>query len=108
MRMMQFNRFCDDFGSVARNTMNLSIYRDNFQCACGRAHWFDDSIDVLCQGSGMKLMVFCPVDSSYLTSIKIKTFMVVKFKGFESLAGTHLETAQDESLLSAIRIAVRR
>lgn len=78
MKMMSFEGFMNDFGKAAPNSMNMSVYRDNFQCACGRSHWFDESIDVVCQGGLMKIMVICPDDSSFLTSLKIKTFM-----GFE-------------------------
>lgn len=106
MKVMAFDRFMDDFGRAARNTMNLSVYRDSFRCACGKDHWFDESIDVVCQGL-MKLMVVCPDDPTYLTSIKIKTFLVVKFKGFESLAGTRLEDEQDVEAFAAVRRYMR-
>lgn len=108
MKMMSFNDFAKDFGNSAPNSMNMSIYRDNFQCACGQSHWFDESITVVCQGGLMKIMVICPNDSSYLTSLKIKTFMVFKFKGFESLAGTHLSSNGDFTAFNAIRQYMRR
>ena len=106
--MLSFDSFMQDFGKSAPNTMNTSIYRDNFNCACGRKHWFDESIEVVCQGGIMKLMVACPVDPTYITSIKIKTFMVVKFKGFESLAGTKISTNEDTVAFDAIRQYMRR
>ncbi len=40
MKMLGFEQFMDDFGRAAKNTMNLSVYRDNFKCACGQNHWF--------------------------------------------------------------------
>jgi hypothetical protein len=98
--MLSFEQFVQAFGNVAPNTMNMSIYRDNFQCACGSSHWFDEDADVVCQGASMTILVVCPDDPTYLTNVKIKTFMVFKFKGFESLAGTHL---QDESDITALR-----
>jgi hypothetical protein len=104
--MMSFEDFGRDFGRAAKPTMNMSIYRDNFDCACGRSHWFDERINVICEGL-MKVMVTCPDDESYLTSVKIKTFMVVKFKGFESLAGTRLANESDRQALSIFRTAVR-
>ncbi len=104
--MMSFDDFARDFGRAAKPTMNMSIYRDNFDCACGRSHWFDERINIVCEGL-MKVMVTCPDDESYLTKLKIKTFMVVKFKGFESLAGTRLADEIDRQALSALRMAVR-
>lgn len=106
MKMLSFEDFAHNFGRAAKPTMNMSIYRDNFACACGRSHWFDERINIICEGL-MKVMVTCPDDDSYLTSLKIKTFMMVKFKGFESLAGTRLANENDRQALSAIRMAVR-
>ena len=102
MKMMNFENFAEDFGKAGPNAMNMSIYRDNFQCACGQAHWFDESIDIVCQGV-MKVMVKCPIDPTYITSLKIKTFMLVKFKGFESLAGSHISTEEDAMAFASIR-----
>lgn len=107
MKMLGFEQFMDDFGRAAKNTMNLSVYRDNFKCACGQNHWFDESIDVVCQGGLMKLMVVCPKDPSYLTSVKVKTFLIVKFKGFESLAGTKIANATDAEVFAGIRRLMR-
>jgi len=107
MKLMSFKEFMDDFGRGAPNTMNLSIYRDFFQCACGQSHWFDESIDVICQGWMMKIMVACPDDPSYLTSLKIKTFMIVKFKGFESLTGTQASGSEDTVAIATIREHMR-
>lgn len=108
MKLMPSEDFWKDFGNAARQTMNLSIYRDGFECSCGKKHWFDESIDVICQGWGQKLVVICPDDSAYLTSLKIKTFMVFKFKGFESLAGTHLTSQADKVCLQVLRQAILR
>jgi hypothetical protein len=106
MKMMKFEDFARDFGRAAKPTMNMSIYRDNFECACGKSHWFDDEIDIVCEGL-MKVMVVCPQDRSFVTSLKIKTFMIVKFKGFESLAGSHPISSQDQAALMAIKSVVR-
>ena len=102
MKMMTFEKFAEYFGKAGPNAMDMSIYRDSFQCACGRAHWFDESIEIICQGF-MKVMVTCPVDPTYITSLKIKTFMMVKFKGFDSLAGSHISTEEDALAFAAIR-----
>ena len=108
MRTLSFEGFLQDFGNAAPNTMNMSIYRDSFHCACGRSHWFDESIDVVCQGSLMKVMVTCPEDPSYITSLKIKTFMLVKFKGFDSLAGTRISSDEDALTFTTLRQYMRR
>lgn len=106
MKMMDFESFADDFGRAAKPVMDMSIYRDSFQCSCGQSHWFDEKIDIVCEGL-MKVMVVCPSDPTFLTSLKIKTFMVFKFKGFVSLAGTHLKTDEDMTAVQTIRSFVR-
>jgi hypothetical protein len=90
MKMLSFEAFLGEFGDVKKHMLDMSIYRDSFQCACGRSHWFDEQIDIVGGTFFMKLMVVCPEDHSYLTSIKIKTFMLLKFTGFKSLAGTRM------------------
>ncbi len=105
--MKSFEDFISDFNNVSPNSMNMSIYRDSFQCACGQSHWFDESIDVVCQAPIMKIIVTCPNNPSYITSLKIKTFMMFKFKGFESLAGTHLSKNEDVIAFAAIRNVLR-
>lgn len=102
MKMMNFDDFADDFGRAAKPIMDMSIYRDSFQCACGKSHWFDGEIDIICEGL-MKAMVVCPDSEAFLTSLKIKTFLIFKFKGFESLAGTHLQTQNDIDVVRLMR-----
>jgi hypothetical protein len=107
MKILDFESFAEDFGRAAKPIMDMSIYRDSFQCACGKSHWFDEEIDIICEGL-MKIMVVCPADAAFLTSLKIKTFMVFKFKGFESLAGTHLESEEDRVGMQTIYSYVRQ
>lgn len=102
MKMMNLEAFFNDFGKAAPNTMNLSMYRDDFKCACGDTHWFDERIDILCQGY-WKLVIFCPDNSDHLTSVKIKTILGIKFKGFESLAGCETSTFEDRALTEGMR-----
>lgn len=106
MKLMSFESFMEDFGNAIKPTMNMSIYRDSFACACGKSHWFDERVDIVCEGR-MKVMVTCPENSSYVSSLKIKTFMVFKFKGFETLAGMKLKDEQDEIGLNLVRRVVR-
>jgi len=106
--MMAFEEFGAFFGRAAKPRMNMSIYRDVFECACGQSHWFDErQIDIICDGFS-KVMVACPNDSTYITSLKIKTFMIFKFIGFESLAGTHLTSLQDHAAMRVLRVVVMR
>jgi hypothetical protein len=99
-------KFFTDFGRVAKNRMNLSTYNDGFRCACGETHWFDDSIRVFCQGY-WKIVIFCPSDPTYLTSIKIKTLLGVKFRGFETLDVTQIKTEEDRLTLLVLRDALK-
>lgn len=107
MKIMSFSEFLDSFGKAVKPSMNMSIYRDEFKCSCGESHWFDEGINIVCDGF-QKVMVTCPNDSSYLTSLKIKTFMMFKFKGFESLAGTRIKNQQENDEFAAIRVAFFR
>jgi hypothetical protein len=106
MKMLRLGNFLENFGRAAPPIMDMSIYRDNFKCACGKTHWFDEFIQIICEGF-QKVMVFCPEDQKYITNLKIKTFLIFKFKGFESLAGTHIETTEDEITLKAIKLTMR-
>ena|GEM_PF-1493128 len=100
LKVTDFEGFAEDFGRVAKPVMDMSIYRDSFQCACGKSHWFDENIDIVCEGL-KKVMVVCPENAAFLTSLKIKTFLMFKFKGFESLAGAHL---QSQNEIDAVRL----
>ena len=78
--------------------MNMSIYQGRFDCACGSSHEYGPHIQLLCEGR-MRVVMVCPKDSSYITNVGIKTFMVIKFKGFESIAGCHIKTPSDQIAL---------
>lgn len=102
--MKSVQSFFDGFGNASKNTMNLSMYNDGFLCACGETHWFDAGINVLCQGY-WKIVVFCPNDPTYLTSLKIKTILGVKFKGFKTLDVSHVSTEEDRLTLVVLKDA---
>jgi hypothetical protein len=104
--LMEFGDFLERFGRTARPTMNMSIYRDSFVCGCGDVHWFDDRIDIICEGL-MKVMVHCPVDSTYVNSLKIKTFMLFKFKGFENQGATRITNEVEVAAYAMLRSLVR-
>ncbi len=107
MKITGFSQFASEFGRAAKNTMNTSIYRDRFECACGNSHWFDESARIICQGAGMKLMIQCPSNDLAVTSVKIKTVMVFKFKGFECLSGGVIKNEEDAVLFGTIRSMFR-
>lgn len=107
MKMLNYEDFMRDFGKMAKQTMNLSIYKGQWQCACGKSHNFNEhTLDIIGQGAVMRLMIMCPDDPHYVTNVKIKTFMIFKFLGFESLSGAKMtdkeleELAQIASVLS--------
>ena len=104
MKILTLESLLNDFGLVIKPQMNMSIYRDNFECACGEVHWFDERIKIYCEGR-MKVLVACPDDPSYLVCLKIKTFMVFKFKGFESLCGAQIKTSEDVERILSLRLA---
>lgn len=106
MKMMSFKDFVADFGKITKHRMNMSMYDDNFQCACGGEHWFQyHGIQII--GDGFyKVMVLCP-KSNHVTSVKIKTRLGFGFRGFESLAGAPVVGQEDELLLAATRAAAQ-
>jgi len=101
MKLVNLTTFFDTFGKAGKPRMNMSIYRESFKCACGKSHWFDESIKIVCEGTGMKIAVLCP-EEAFITSLKIKTFMVFKFKGFESISGAQIKTEGDAVLLASV------
>lgn len=104
MKILTFERFIADFGKITKHRMNMSMYSDSFECACGSTHWFDQPIEII--GDGFwKVIVVCPDTGRHITSLKIKTTFGFGFKGFDSLAGAMLETPDDLLLLSATRAA---
>lgn len=88
---------------VIRNRMILSEYDGRWQCACGKTHYKIDQSDIVCQGF-WRVLVHCPEDPSYLTAVKVNMgLMGLKFKNYESLAGTKIETPADALTLRALQ-----
>lgn len=102
MRMLPFEKFAEAFGNAVKPQMNMSIYNGDYQCACGRSHTFDSYRTKMLAEGAMRVMVECPVNQSYLTNVKIKTFMLVKFKGFESESGTELKTPEERQMVDTM------
>ena len=99
MKMLNYKDFMRDFGKIAKQTMNLSIYNGQWQCACGKSHNFNEhALDIIGQGAVMRLMIMCPDDPHYVTNVKIKTFMV--FKWNLSVIGTGAITHRDSGNLT--------
>ncbi|WP_368933643.1 hypothetical protein [Brevundimonas naejangsanensis] len=102
MRMLPFEKFAESFGNAIKPQMNMSIYSGDYECACGRSHRFDSNFTKLLAEGAMRVMIQCPVKSDFLTNVKIKTFMVFKFKGFESECGTELKTTEERQLVEVM------
>lgn len=99
VRLLALEPFLESIGRAMLPRMNMSIYNGPFDCACGATHMYGPHIQLLCEGS-MRVVMICPEDDSYCTNVAIKTFMLVKFKGFQSISGFQLKT-QDEGLAIA-------
>ena len=90
--------FVESIGIAMKVRMDLSLYHGYYDCACGKKHQDGQHIRLLCQGKWLVVME-CPENSDYLTCVKIKMFMMVKFKGFESLSGYHIQNDEERLLL---------
>jgi hypothetical protein len=98
MNEQSMEGFLNSLGNVMSVRMNLSLYEGEFDCACGKKHEFGNHIRLLCQGSWSVVME-CPDDADYLTYVKIKMFLMVKFKGFKKLSGYHVKNERENSIL---------
>lgn len=105
VELMDFERFARSLGNVMLSRMNMSIYNGTFECACGSSHAYGSHIRLLAEGR-MRVVMVCPQDSDYLTNVGIKTFMIVKFKGFESIAGFHMVAPDDRNLADSVFCAL--
>lgn len=93
VQLVNFESFLKSVGTAMQPRMNMSIYNGAFDCACGTSHVYGPHIHLIAEGR-MRVVMECPNDSNYMTNVAIKTFMVVKFKGFESIAGWHAKTPE--------------
>ncbi len=106
VKLLALEPFLESVGTAMRPRMNMSIYNGTFDCACGSSHEYGPHIHLLCEGR-MRVVMACPHDSNYLTNVAIKTFMVVKFKGFESISGFHAKTPVDQITIRSVVSALR-
>ncbi|MDA8740767.1 hypothetical protein N9M73_06545 [Rhodobacteraceae bacterium] len=106
MRLKSVDEFLEDFGLTAKPRMNVSIYQADYQCGCGKIHWFNGDEYIICEGY-YKVMVYCPEGAAFVNSLKIKTFMLFKFKGFETLASAKLQTEEDVATITTLASYVR-
>jgi len=93
VQLLKLDGFLQSIGTAIRPQMDMSIYHGAFDCACGNSHAYGPHIDLLCEGS-MRVVMVCPNDRSYMTNVAIKTFLLVKFRGFASIAGWHAKTPE--------------
>ena len=106
MRVQRLDEFLKDFGRTAKPTMNMSIYQADYKCGCGKIHWFNGNEYIICE-SFYKVMVYCPEGAAFVNSLKIKTFMFFKFKGFETLASAKLQSEEDNIAITTLASYVR-
>ena len=98
MKINNMDNFLESIGIAMRVRMDLSLYDGDFECACGKRHRYGPHINLLCQGK-WRVVMECPENPDYLTCVKIKMFMMVKFKGFESLSGYHIQNEEERLIL---------
>ncbi len=98
MKSNNMYAFLESIGVAMRVRMNLSLYDGDFDCACGKKHHYGSHIKLLCQGK-WRVVMECPDNPDYLTCVKIKMFMMAKFKGFESLSGYCIQNEVERQLL---------
>jgi hypothetical protein len=101
MKTNDMDAFLQSIGRAMKVRMDLSLYDGDYNCACGKSHHYGAHVELLCQGNWLVVMV-CPENPDYLTCVKIKMFMMVKFKGFESLSGYHIQSIEDKVMLHSI------
>lgn len=87
--------------------MELSPFYGNlYDCACGQQHSLEFYSQILYQGF-WRIVVECPDDPSYLTCVKIRMILMVKFIGLSSISGTRIQSDMDKlmiiNLLSILR-----
>lgn len=98
MKSNNMDAFLESIGVAMRVRMDLSLYDGDYDCACGKKHHYGPHINLLCQGK-WRVVMECPESPDYLTCVKIKMFMMVKFIGFESLSGYHIQNEEERQLL---------
>lgn len=95
---MNKNNLEDFIMSISSNIMkvrmDLSLYNGDYDCACGKKHQYGPHITLLCQGK-WRVVMQCPDNPDYLTCVKIKMFLLVKFKGFEAISGYKLKNQEE-------------
>lgn len=95
LMMASYDDFRDFMGPAKPNTMDLTPYAGHrWDCACGKTHPYTLMVKNPIQGI-WKVVMQCPDNSTYLTCVKVKMKMWVKFEGFESLFG--LKLSQEEA-----------
>jgi len=102
--MLNIDDFIESFGTSMKVRMNISSYHGEYRCACGSDHVSCENIRKISQGK-WKLMMVCPVNEHIITNVKVNVGLAGfgKFKGYESLYGTKLETEKDFFTLNYYR-----
>lgn len=94
VRCLNVDEQIDLFGRSIKPVMNMSAYVARFECLCGSAHILNERISILREGM-MKILALCPIDPSYIVTVKIKTFMGFKFQGLDTICGSRIRTHRE-------------
>ena len=101
VELLSTPKFMVSFGRAMLMRMDISGYYGNeYECSCGNSHTIDAFSYILCQGY-WRVMVVCPEDENYITSVKVRMFLMAKFLGFRSLNGVYMQTHEERVLLAS-------
>lgn len=99
IKIVPMQDFLSSIGRAKREGMDLSLYHGHpYECACGKTHALDFFTELLCHAY-WEVVAACPDDPHYLTRVKVKMFLMVKFLGFEGVLGTRINSEADKHLL---------
>jgi hypothetical protein len=89
------------FGRSMPPQMDMSIYVSTFDCPCGSSHILNEQVSILREGL-MKVLALCPEDPSYILSIKIRTLLIVRFQGLETICGSRIRTLGERKMVGQV------
>lgn len=88
--MTTLSEFLALIGKPAKDQIHYpNYYGHTYRCACGFAHLFDANTSVLCEGY-LKMILACPTDPQYLTSVRTRIYGIEQFGGLEGAFGVRL------------------
>lgn len=100
VKLLPMTDFQISVGRSMHIRMELApFYGASYECACGQEHILEPYSQILYQGF-WRIVIVCPDDERYLTCVKIKMILMVKFTGLQSISGTRIKTDTDKLLLA--------